>query len=47
MRSARGSSVAILIEYGKYEKTEQKIHFLQKNEVSKLMALRVPDKEAE
>ena len=34
-------------ENAKYEKTEQKIRFLQKSEVSKLMALRVPDKEAE
>ena len=34
-------------ENAKYEKREQKIRFLQKSEVSKLMALRVPDKEAE
>lgn len=34
-------------ENAKYEKTEQKIHFLQKNDVGKLMALRVIDKEAE
>ncbi len=34
-------------ENAKYEKAEQKIRFLQKSEVSKLMALRVPDKEAE
>ncbi len=34
-------------ENAKYEKTEQKIHFLQKSDVGKLMALRVIDKEAE
>ena len=34
-------------ENAKYEKTEQRIHFLQKNDVGKLMALRVIDKEAE
>ena len=34
-------------ENAKYEKAEQKIRFLQKSEVSKLMALRVLDKEAE
>ena len=34
-------------ENAKYEKTEQKIRFLQKSEVSKLMALRVNDEEAE
>ena len=31
----------------KYEKTEQKIRFLQKTDVAKLMALKVNDKEAE
>ena len=34
-------------ENAKYEKTEQKIRFLQKSDVAKLMALRVIDKEAE
>ena len=34
-------------ENAKYEKVEQKIRFLQKNDVAKLMALRVIDKEAE
>ena len=34
-------------ENTKYEKTEQKIRFLQKNDVAKLMALKVNDKEAE
>ena len=34
-------------ENAKYEKTEQKIRFLQKNDVAKLMALKVNDKEAE
>ena len=34
-------------ENAKYEKAEQKIRFLQKSDVAKLMALRVPDKEAE
>lgn len=34
-------------ENTKYEKTEQKIRFLQKNNVAKLMALKVNDKEAE
>ena len=34
-------------ENAKYEKTEQKIRFLQKSDVGKLMALRVIDKEAE
>ena len=34
-------------ENAKYEKAEQKIRFLQKSEVSKLMALRVLDKEGE
>ena len=34
-------------ENTKYEKTEQKICFLQKNGVAKLMALKVNDKEAE
>ena len=34
-------------ENTKYEKTEQKIRFLQKNDVPKLMALKVNDKEAE
>ena len=34
-------------EKAKYEKAEQKIHFLQKSDVAKLMALRVIDKEAE
>ena len=36
-----------LFENTKYEKTEQKIRFLQKNDVAKLMALKVNDKEAE
>ena len=34
-------------ENAKYEKTEQKIRFLQKSDVAKLMALKVNDKEAE
>ena len=34
-------------ENAKYEKAEQKIRFLQKSDVAKLMALRVIDKEAE
>ena len=34
-------------ENAKYEKTEQKIRFLQKKDVAKLMALKVNDKEAE
>ena len=34
-------------ENAKYEKAEQKIRFLQKSDVAKLMALRVLDKEAE
>ncbi len=34
-------------ENAKYEKTEQKIRFLQKNDVAKLMALKVNDKEME
>lgn len=34
-------------ENAKYEKTEQKIRFLQKNDVAKLMALKVNGKEAE
>ena len=34
-------------ENAKYEKREQKIRFLQKSDVAKLMALRVIDKEAE
>ena len=34
-------------ENAKYEKAKQKIRFLQKSDVAKLMALRVPDKEAE
>ena len=34
-------------ENTKYEKTEQKIRFLQKNDVAKLMALKVNDKEVE
>ena len=34
-------------ENAKYEKTEQKIRFLQKSDVTKLMALRVIDKETE
>ena len=34
-------------ENAKYEKTEQKIRFLQKNDVAKLMALKVNDKEVE
>ena len=34
-------------ENAKYEETEQKIRFLQKSDVAKLMALRVIDKEAE
>ena len=34
-------------ENANYEKTEQKIRFLQKSDVAKLMALRVIDKEAE
>ena len=34
-------------ENTKYEKTEQKIRFLQKSDVAKLMALKVNDKEAE
>ena len=34
-------------ENTKYEKTEQKIRFLQKSDVAKLMALKVIDKEAE
>ena len=34
-------------ENAKYEKTEQKVRFLQKNDVAKLMALKVNDKEAE
>ena len=34
-------------ENTKYEKTEQKIRFLQKKDVSKLMTLKVNDKEAE
>ena len=34
-------------ENAKYEKEEQKIRFLQKNDVTKLMALKVYDKEAE
>ena len=34
-------------EHAKYEKAEQKIRFLQKSDVAKLMALRVIDKEAE
>ena len=34
-------------ENAKYEKVEQKIRFLQKSDVAKLMALRVLDKEAE
>ena len=34
-------------ENTKYKKTEQKIRFLQKNDVAKLMALKVNDKEAE
>ena len=34
-------------ENAKYEKAEQKIRFLQKNDVAKLMALRIIDKEAE
>ena len=34
-------------ENAKYEKTEQKIRFLQKSEVSKLMAMKIIDKEAE
>ena len=36
-----------LFENVKYEKAEQKIRFLQKSDVAKLMALRVIDKEAE
>ena len=34
-------------ENAKYEKTEQKIRFLQKSDVAKFMALKVNDKEAE
>ena len=34
-------------ENAKYEKTEQKIRFLQKNDVARLMVLKVNDKEAE
>ncbi len=34
-------------ENTKYEKPEQKIHFLQKSDVAKLMALKVNDKDAE
>ena len=34
-------------ENAKYEKAEHKIHFLQKSDVAKLMALKVIDKEAE
>ena len=34
-------------ENAKYEKTEQKIRFLQKNDVTKLMVLKVNEKEAE
>ena len=34
-------------ENAKYEKAEQKIRFLQKSDIAKLMALRVIDKEAE
>ena len=34
-------------ENAKYEKAEQKIRFLQKSEVSKLMAMKIIDKEAE
>jgi len=34
-------------ENAKYEKTEQKIRFLQKKDVAKLMALKVNDKEVE
>jgi len=36
-----------LFENAKYEKTEQKIRFLQKKDVTKVMVLKVNDKEAE